>query len=192
MHGAPDLGTALLAHARAAIGDVLGAVVTAPAAHAALALPGASFVTLHDDGRLRGCIGSVEAWRLLGADVRANAVAAAFHDPRFVPLARDEFAAITIEVSVLGRSERLPMGDEDETLARLRPEVDGVILECGSRRATFLPKVWEQLPDPREFLAALKHKAGLPADFWSADLTISRYSVVRFDETATAAAGAMS
>lgn len=191
MNSTPDLGTALLAHARAAIGDVLGAAVTAPVAHAALALPGASFVTLHDDGGLRGCIGSVEAWRLLGADVRANAVAAAFRDPRFAPLARNEFAGITIEVSVLGRSERMPGGDEDETLARLRPEVDGVILEYGSRRATFLPKVWEQLPDPREFLAALKHKAGLPADFWSADLTVSRYSVVRFDE-ATAAAGAMS
>ena len=105
--------------------------------------------------------------------MRANAVAAAFRDPRFAPLARDEFAAIAIEVSLLrSAASRSPPCDEDDALAQLRPGVDGVILECGRRRATFLPQVWEQLPEPRDFLRALKRKAGLPSDFWSDDVRL--------------------
>jgi AmmeMemoRadiSam system protein A len=177
-----DLGAALLTHARAAIGEELRVRIPAPSRHAALAAPGATFVTLRSGGELRGCIGSIEAWRPLGVDVRANAVAAAIRDPRFAPLAAAEFGAITVEVSLLGRSEPLPVEDEADALSRLRPNVDGLVLECGRRRATFLPQVWEQLPEPREFLAALKHKAGLPAEFWSADIVLSRYSVAKFVE----------
>ena len=124
-------------------------------------------MTLRREGELRGCIGTVDAWRPLGEDVRANAVAAAFHDPRFPPLARDEFDDTSIEVSLLGPHEPVPASDEAQALATLRPGVDGVLLECGRRRATFLPQVWEQLPEPREFLRALKRKAGLAGDFWS-------------------------
>ncbi len=177
-----DLGAALLTHARAAIGEALRVSVPVPGGHSALAAPGATFVTLRSGGELRGCIGSIEAWRPLGVDVRANAVAAAIRDPRFEPLAAAEYDEIAVEVSLLDRSEPLSAANEAEALSQLRPNVDGLILECGRRRATFLPQVWEQLPEPREFLAALKHKAGLPSEFWSADVVLSRYSVAKFTE----------
>ncbi len=187
-----ELGDVLLTLARAAIGDRLGVAAGAAPSHAALAADGATFVTLRMGGELRGCIGTLEAHRALGADVRANAVAAAFRDPRFTPLTFGEFTATAIEVSVLGRSEPLPAVDERDALARLRPGVDGVILACGHRRATFLPQVWEQLPDPRAFLAALKRKAGLPDDFWDARVTLARYAVVKYAERAPRAAGVTS
>ncbi|MFO1315737.1 MAG: AmmeMemoRadiSam system protein A [Burkholderiales bacterium] len=189
---ANGLGEVLLTLARGAIGTRLGVAVEAAAAHAALAAHGATFVTLHLEGSLRGCIGTLEAHRPLGVDVRANAVAAAFHDPRFAPLSAHEFTATAIEVSVLGPSEPMGARDERDALARLRPGVDGVILARGGRRATFLPQVWEQLPDPREFLAALKRKAGLPGDFWDAHVTLARYTVVKYAEREPRAAGAMS
>jgi AmmeMemoRadiSam system protein A len=185
-----DLGAALLALARSAIGAELGVPERAVAAHAALAAPGATFVTLRRDGALRGCIGSLEAHRPLGADVRANAVAAAFRDPRFAPLAVHEFHATVVEVSLLSASEVLACVDERHALAQLRPGIDGVILEAGWRRATFLPQVWDQLPEPREFLAALKHKAGLPAEFWSPGVRVARYTVAKFEERTAVAAGA--
>ena len=189
----PYLGTILLTLARNAIAARFGQ----PAAPVAVDLPElqkmrASFVTLMQRGELRGCIGTLEAHRALGVDVRANAVAAAFRDPRFAPLTAGEFTATAIEVSVLGRSEPLPTVDERDALARLRPGVDGVILACGHRRATFLPQVWEQLPDPREFLAALKRKAGLSDDFWDARVTLARYAVVKYAERAPRAAGVTS
>lgn len=182
-----DFGTALLRHARSAIAGELGLAAAGPVQDAALASPGATFVTLRIDDALRGCIGSLRAWRSLVADVRANAIAAAFGDPRFPPLARAEFAAVAIEVSVLGPSEPVAGADEDAAVAQLTPGVDGVIFSCGARRATFLPQVWEQLPDPRDFLAALKRKAGLPADFWSPDVELARYRVEKFAERAAAA-----
>ncbi len=157
-------------------------------AHPALREPGATFVTLHRDGVLRGCIGSVAARRPLGADVQANAEAAAFRDPRFAPLARHEFDLVDVEVSLLSASERMYCADESEVLAQLRPHVDGVILDCGTYRSTFLPQVWAQLPEPAEFLAALKRKAGLPADYWSAQIELSRYTVAKFAETASTVA----
>ena len=184
-----DLGTTLLALARCAIGAELGMPERAVAAHEALAVPGATFVTLRQEGTLRGCIGSLEARRPLGADVRANAVAAAFHDPRFAPLVVHEFHATTIEVSLLSASVQLALADEADALVQLRPGIDGVILEAGWRRATFLPQVWEQLPEPREFLAALKHKAGLPEDYWSAQVRVARYTVAKFAERTAVAAG---
>ena len=144
--------------------------------------PGAVFVTLTRHGDLRGCIGSLEARRPLLEDLRANALAAAFGDPRFPPLGEEELDGIQVEVSILSRPEPVGFRDEADLLARLRPGIDGVILEHGWHRATFLPQVWEQLPEPRQFLAQLKRKAGLASDFWADDIRISRYGVEKFKE----------
>lgn len=179
-----DRGPVLLAIARAAIARALGLPAAEPAAPAWLDTPGASFVTLTRHGELRGCIGSLEAWRPLGEDVAANARAAAFNDPRFPPLTAAEFPDTRIEVSLLSRPEPMHFVNEASALAQLRPEIDGVILEYGRHRATFLPQVWEQLPLPRQFLAQLKLKAGLPPDFWSDELRLSRYTVEKFKEPA--------
>jgi AmmeMemoRadiSam system protein B/AmmeMemoRadiSam system protein A len=180
------LGPTLLAHARRAIAEALG--IELPASPlpdlAALAQPGATFVTLHDrDGELRGCIGRLEAVRPLLDDVRANAVAAAFHDPRFPPLRADEWPGLQVEVSLLERPEPIDVHTEAEALAALKPGEDGVIFEWQGHRATYLPQVWEQLPDARSFLASLKRKAGLAADFWAPDVKLSRYRVRKLEET---------
>ena len=177
-----DLGRALLTIARSAIGAQLGLAATGEARHAALAQPGATFVTLKQTGALRGCIGSLQPVRPLGIDVRENALAAAFRDPRFPPLAAVEYEATSVEVSLLSADERIHVRDEDELVARLRPSVDGLIFEYGRHRATFLPQVWETLADPRDFLAALKRKAGLPGDFWSPQVNVSRYQVTKWAE----------
>jgi AmmeMemoRadiSam system protein A len=178
-----DLGHALLTIARSAIADELGLPTPAVATHAALAQPGATFVTLKHAGELRGCVGSLRPVRPLGEDVRANAVAAAFRDPRFPPLAPSEFADVAVEVSLLSADEPLTVVDEEDLVAHLRPGRDGVILQYGPRRATFLPQVWESLPDPREFVAALKRKAGLPANFWGPQMNVSRYCVTKWAES---------
>lgn len=181
----PDstLGCTLLSIARHAIGEALAIAVPTPdTTAAALQAPGATFVTLTQDGRLRGCIGSLEAWRPLRDDVRANACAAAFRDPRFAPLAAEEFYRTRIEVSLLTPAIPLAFSSEAEALAALRPGFDGVILGCGTRRATFLPQVWEQLPDPKAFIRQLKQKAGLPADYWSPQLTLATYRVDKWKE----------
>lgn len=151
--------------------------------HPALDRPGATFVTLHRHGQLRGCIGRLEATHdTLETDVRRNARRAAFEDPRFAPLTADEWDGLEIEVSLIGESQPLAVRTEAEALAALRPGEDGVILSWNGRRATFLPQVWTQLPDPRLFLAALKQKAGLTPDFWDADLHLARYAVQVFEE----------
>ena len=160
---ARELGKVLLTVARSAIADKLSLPAQPDITHAALAQPGATFVTLKRAGDLRGCIGSVRPVRPLGEDVRANALAAAFGDPRFPPLTAFEFAKVEVEVSLLTADEPIDAVDEDDLLARIRPGLDGLILQFGPRRATFLPQVWDALPVPREFLAALKQKAGLPA-----------------------------
>ncbi len=144
--------------------------------------PGASFVTLTLRGQLRGCIGMLEAIRPLVQDVAENAYAAAFADPRFPPLGPKEFAYIRIAVSVLTAPEPLPVRSEAELLAWLEPHVHGLILEEGRRRATFLPKVWDELPDPAQFLAHLKLKAGLPPDYWSDRLRFYVYRSLDFAE----------
>jgi len=184
-----ELGRTVLLVARSAIAARLGLSAPEPANHATLRQRCATFVTLRHAGELRGCIGSVQAFRPLAEDVRANAIAAAFHDPRFAPLAAAELAATTIEVSLLSASERIEAAHEEELLARVRPGVDGLILEWGRRRATLLPQVWEQLADPHEFLAALKRKAGLSEDFWSAAVSVSRYEVTTWKEEDLAPAG---
>ena len=149
-----------------------------------LQAPGASFVTLTRQGQLRGCIGTLEAHRPLRLDIECNAVAAALRDPRFMPLRQGELAGIRVEVSVLSTPEALQFGCEADALAQLRPGTDGILLDCGSRRSTFLPQVWEQLPQPADFLFQLKRKAGLPGDFWHPALSLQRYTVAKFKEAA--------
>lgn len=180
----PDLGTILLGLARNAIAGRFGEAPARTADSPELHAPGAVFVTLTRNGQLRGCIGSLEAWRPLGEDVRKNALAAAFHDPRFEPLAADELPATRVEVSLLEAPVALPCRDEADALARLRPGIDGVILSAGRHRATFLPQVWEQLPEPAAFLARLKEKAGLPAGYWGPDVRLERYAVTQWKEAA--------
>lgn len=130
----------------------------------ALLEPRASFVTLHLDGELRGCIGTTEAVAPLVNSIADNAWRAAFRDPRFKPLTSEEFARLSISISVLSQPELLRFASEAELLPQLRPHVDGLIIERGMLRATFLPEVWESLPSPRDFLAQLKRKAGMAAD----------------------------
>jgi len=146
----------------------------------ALRAHGASFVTLHLDGKLRGCIGSLNAYRELVRDVAENAYAAALRDPRFAPLSAAEFDRVRICISVLSASSPLRFGSEAELLSQLRPGVDGLILEADGRRGTFLPAVWESLPTPAEFFNQLKVKAGLPGDYWSPQMKVSRYTTETF------------
>lgn len=179
---ADRLGQALLVIARNAIGARFGYPAVAFTPQAELSAPGATFVTLTQNGQLRGCIGSLEAHRALADDVAENALAAAFRDPRFAPLAADELAHTRVEVSLLAAAQAIDFVDENDAIAQLRPGVDGLILSYGSRRATFLPQVWETLPEARRFIAQLKRKAGLPADFWAPGISLARYEVRKWKE----------
>jgi len=144
---------------------------------------GASFVTLTISGQLRGCIGALEAYQPLVDDVREHAVAAAFEDPRFPPLSEDELSRIQIEVSHLTRPVPLEYKDADDLLSKLRPHVDGVIIKDGLRRATFLPQVWEKLPDPSDFMDNLCYKMGAARRHWrNKHLDVFIYQVDEFHE----------
>ena len=149
---------------------------------AGAAIPGAAFVTLRRDGRLLGCIGSIEAHRSLAVDVAAHAYDAAFRDPRLPAVTDDDWHHMDVEISVLGPLERLPVSDRAELAGMLRPGVDGVLLTSAEGRGTFLPSVWSQVGGVDEFLDALWHKAGLPARRWPADLVVERYQVTEFAE----------
>jgi len=142
----------------------------------------AAFVTLHRQGALRGCIGHLEAIQPLALDVAENAFAAAFRDPRFPPLTPPELSDLDIEISVLGPSQPLSFASEEELLNMIQPGLDGLILEEGGARGTFLPTVWESLPDRRDFLRHLKQKAGLRPDHWSHDIRVRRYRTQSFSE----------
>jgi len=142
--------------------------------------PGASFVTLNLNHQLRGCIGTLEAFQPLIADVSKHAYAAAFNDPRFSPLTEDEFKDLEIHISVLTKSTAIEFTDEEDLLRKVQPGVDGLILQEGLHRATFLPSVWEQLPAPVDFLNHLKMKAGLSEHYWSKDIDVSRYQTISF------------
>lgn len=185
---APDtdatLGPALLARARWAIGKALGVASGEAPSHPSFSRRAACFVTLKRNGELRGCIGSINAQRELGADLDQNAVGAALRDHRFSPLTAEEFRDVEIEVSLLSRPEFLDCKSEREALEQIRPGIDGVIFFNGCRQATFLPQVWEQLPEPDEFLGRLKEKAGVRADFWSSAVMIATYQVLKFREGA--------
>jgi len=178
-----DAGPVLLAAARAAIADELGATAPPPPPWPDWAdTPLGTFVTLTQGGDLRGCIGTLTAHVPVREDVTANAVRAARHDPRFPPMTADELARTRVEVSVLSPAEPMSVTSEAEALATLRPGIDGVIFAAGHRRATFLPQVWEQLPDPRTFLSHLRHKAGLSSNYWGSDVQLSRYTVQAWHE----------
>lgn len=142
--------------------------------------PGASFVTLHKAGQLRGCIGSLEAQQSLIRDVAQNAFSAAFNDPRFTPLEAEELPALTLQISILTAPESIQFKSEVDLLRQLVPGEDGLVLEDQGHRGTFLPQVWEQLPQPSLFLSQLKRKAGLPANHWSDSLRVQRYRVEKF------------
>lgn len=135
----------------------------------------ATFVTLTLKGALRGCVGTLEAHRPLITDICHNAFAAAFADPRFAPLSEQEYADVDVEISMLSTPEFLPAQSHEDLLTKLRPGIDGLIVYDGYCRATFLPSVWESLSAPRDFLAHLKMKAGLPADYWSPTIRFERY-----------------
>ncbi len=149
----------------------------------ALAQPGAAFVSLHNEEALRGCMGTLIARKPLVESVMDSAVEAAFDDPRFEPVAAEELPGLSIHVSVLGEPESLYAESDEDLLAKLVPGEDGLILHDGHRRATFLPAVWESLPDPRDFLVQLKAKAGLMPDHWSPQLQFARYRATTFRDT---------
>jgi len=168
----------------------------------------ATFVTLNINHQLRGCIGMLEAVRPLAEDIAENAFLAAFQDPRFPPLQADEFDDLEIHLSLLTAAEPIAFTSEQDLISQLQPGIDGLILEepeidnvankreqlppridglilekdrRRGRRGTFLPMVWEQLPQPEQFLRYLKQKAGLPPDYWSQDIRIYRYHVELID-----------
>jgi AmmeMemoRadiSam system protein A len=183
---APDLRRRLLGVARDAIRHGLATGHPPPMVAVdeppPLREPRAAFVTLELEHRLRGCIGHLEATQPLVLDVRDNAFAAAFQDPRFPPLRSAELEPLRINISVLSPATEIHFDDEADLLSRLTPGADGLILADGPHRGTFLPSVWEQLPEPRQFLRRLKEKAGLPADHWSDTLQVSRYRTESFGD----------
>jgi len=182
MPSAPEAARTLIEIAKGAIANGLGlSSVPVKRNHLPWLLPpAATFVTLTKDGQLRGCMGSLSAARPLGQDVASNARAAAFEDARFPKMTREEWRRCAVEVSLLSAPKAIQFCDEDDLLAQLRPGEDGLILESEGKRGTFLPQVWDMLPDRRQFLQALIAKAGLPADTRLAHCRISRYRVSKF------------
>jgi AmmeMemoRadiSam system protein A len=177
-----EQGGVLLEVARESLEEAFG-LGRVPERNAAWLLEeGASFVTLTQEGALRGCLGSVRPRRSLLEDVRTNALGAAFRDVRFPSLVVEELPGTRIEVSVLSPLERLEIGSEEELLLQLRPGRDGLLLAYRHSTATFLPQVWEQLAEPREFVGRLKRKAGLGADFWAVGIDLWRYTVASWEE----------
>jgi uncharacterized protein len=174
----------LLAVATESIGDVLlGRASRRPKPQdwvGAIAAPGASFVTLERDGDLLGCIGTLTSDESLVIDVARHAVAAAFADPRLPPVTADDYATMTVKISVLSEPEPIPATNHADLIEQVRPGVDGLLVECQPRRATLLPTVWEHLRDPREFLAALWHKAGLRPGTWPPRTRVARYTTEEF------------
>ena len=180
-----------VAHASIAAGLQTGKPLVVNTANYPAPLTGqrASFVTLTQGGALRGCIGSLEARMMLVEDVAHNAFAAAFRDPRFPPLQQSEFEALDIQISVLSTPEPVVFATEQELLQGLRPGVDGLILQENGSRGTFLPSVWESLPQPGDFLNHLKLKAGLPAGYWSGSVQVWRYTTESFSAPSRLAGG---
>lgn len=144
---------------------------------------GASFVTLTVQHQLRGCIGTLEAHQPLVEDVREHAIAAAMEDPRFLPVEKSELNRIRIEVSRLGAPEALSYESSEDLIKKLNPHVDGVIIKYSERKATFLPQVWEKIPDPSEFMNQLCHKMIGQANLWQeSKLQVFTYPVEEFQE----------
>ena len=177
-----DAGRVLLPLARTAIANQLGMSWQENETPQWLQQYGACFITLTRDTKLRGCVGTLRAHRALAEDVKANAVAAAFRDPRFPPVAAGEFPVVALEISVLSAVEPMRFDDEADALRQLRRGIDGLVFEYGYHTSTFLPQVWEDFKEPTEFVAHLKYKAGLPPDFWDKDVRLSRYTVFKWRE----------
>ncbi len=137
----------------------------------------ASFVTLEINKNLRGCIGSLEAYQPLVQDIAHNTYAAAFRDPRFMPLTREEYSSISKHISILSKSSPISFSSEEDLLKQIRPGIDGLIISDNDCHGTFLPSVWELLPEPKLFLQHLKLKAGLSSDYWSKTIKVERYTV---------------
>jgi AmmeMemoRadiSam system protein A len=154
-----------------------------PKEHPPLDKPGASFVTLHHKGHLRGCIGSLEAYRPLLVDVAEHAFDAAFGDPRFEPLQSQELDGLSVDISILSAPMELRFDNQQDLLAQIRPGIDGLILAEGARRGTFLPSVWESLATTTDFLQHLKLKAGLPGGYWSDTIKVWRYTTESFGDS---------
>ena len=181
-----DAGSTLISIASGSISNGLGLGPKPEVDGAAwLDQAGATFVTLLRGGALRGCVGSLEAARPIGADVADNALGAAFRDPRFPALTRDEWPACSVEVSLLSAAKPIQFADEDHLLALIRAGEDGLILEADGRRATFLPQVWESIADTRQFLDELMRKAGIPASTRLGRCKVARYRVIKWKETRT-------
>jgi AmmeMemoRadiSam system protein A len=142
----------------------------------------ACFVTLNRNGNLRGCIGHLDATQPLVKDVVENAFSAAFRDPRFPELTEAEMMGLEIDISILSPSKPIEFASERDLLTQLRPGMDGLILKHGVHQGTFLPSVWESLPDAESFLSHLKRKAGLDTNFWSNDILIMRYTTESFSD----------
>ena len=177
-----EAGMTLLALARDAIESRLLDRNSNPVSAAWLGQAGATFVTLMKDGALRGCIGSLQPARALGADVADNACGAAFRDPRFPAMSKEEWSSCRVEVSLLGRPKPLRFADEPDLLAQIRPGEDGLILEADGKRATFLPQVWEGIAEKKVFLQELLKKAGLPPDTRLGRCKAWRYRVAKWKE----------
>jgi len=150
--------------------------------HDELQQPGAAFVTLHKNNNLRGCVGNLEARQPLVCDIADNAFAAAFRDNRFPLVSSDELNQLHIEISVLTPQQPITFTSEAELLEALEPHIDGIVLQDGYFRSTFLPSVWKQLPDKHDFLKHLKLKAGLDTNHWSSSLKAYRYRTISFEE----------
>ena len=178
-----ERGSILLPIARASISSALGSAQQADEQVIWLQEQGACFVTLTQDGELRGCIGTLEAHRTLLQDVKANAHAAAFRDPRFSALTASELDKTQVEISLLSAMQPMQFSGERDALQQLKPGVHGVVFEFGRHRSTFLPQVWEQLPNVVEFMAHLKYKAGLSPDFWAEEVRLSSYTVSKWKES---------
>lgn len=178
-----EAGGMLLAIARSAIENALSVKEKKhPPASPWHERAGATFVTLTKNGALRGCIGSLQAARPVGVDVAQNALGAAFRDPRFPAMTPQEWPQCSVEVSLLGAPKPIRFADEADLLSQIRAGEDGLILEHGGKRATFLPQVWESIPDKRLFLGELARKAGLPADTRLARCKVHRYRVAKWKE----------
>ncbi len=178
-----DAARTLLPIARASIAVQLGKTHPSDESAPWLREQGATFITLHLDKKLRGCIGSLRARRPLLDDVKANALAAAFKDPRFKPLTLAEYAQVEVEISLLSALSAVTFSDETSALAQLKPRVHGVIFEYGHHRSTYLPQVWDNFADPVMFMATLKQKAGLPPNFWEPGVKLHTYTVAKFSES---------
>jgi AmmeMemoRadiSam system protein A len=181
----PESERELFAIARASIEGALAAntrLQPAPPAPPHLSDSRSTFVTLRIERSLRGCCGTLLATRPLAVDVWNNAWTSAFADPRFPPLAPEEWPRVHLHISILTPPQIIETTSEADLLAQLRPGVDGLILTYRNNRTTFLPAVWEEIPEPRAFVAQLKRKAGWPADFWSPEIRVERYEAIDLDE----------